>query len=237
MGDDPIVNSAVLGPEILELEAYRSTKSLPATAHDLHQQCIVLSHNIGMLSVELGLRLWHMREHRLFEHLGFETFNDYLDSPELAMSRQHLYKLLRVAEVLCPQLTKPENGQMVFDVDPGEVAAIGVTKANIVAGYVKNLPEEERPDAAREWVSRASTLTKGDLQMAMIEAQNPEITQAQGAAYTLGNKLAAMAFHLRGTHGNPIPVLDELIAEANTGRAWLVTVLHNGPHRIEDHVK
>lgn len=232
MSTDLLAPDATLEPalrgEILDLVDYRQRHSLAETASRVHQRVVAIAGNVGRLSTELGCWLWQVREYKLYEPLGYPHFNAYLDSPEIGMSRGHLYKLVAIAEAFCPALRQPPSsespGEVEMLVDPADLGLVGVRRAYTIAHHVQEHPEE-----ADEWVHRAKALTDTDLQLALLENADPGITQIRSAAFELGSKLVGIAHHLKGTRQDPLPILDELIAEAQRGRDWLLTVQANKP--------
>lgn len=219
------ISDAVRG-EILDMASYRARHSLEETAQRVHARILGITRQVGRLCLELGCYLWQVREYRLYEALGYPAFRDYLDSPEIGMSRGHLYKMVAIAETFCPALLIPPNGQPPEQgellASPEDLGAIGVTRAYLIAPHIQAHPEE-----AEEWVARAKVLTRTDLELALLETAEPEIAQIRGAAFELGSKLVAIAYHLKNTQNDPLPILDELLQEAQRGRDWLETIASN----------
>jgi hypothetical protein len=176
--------------------------------------------------LEIGVRVWYIRHHRLYAALGYPHFNAYLSSPELSSSRTSLYRAVQVAEAFIPALRDdqaPSPRVLEPLIAPDQLARIGIVKASKIAALVQAHPEQ-----AESWVARAETQTAADLDLGIREQQEPTLSQLQMSAHELGTRLAAMAYQLRGTHHDPMPILEELIATAVSGKEYLLKVQRNG---------
>jgi hypothetical protein len=216
--------------QLVTLTDYRATSQMLGTtklARSLHSGVVALIQEIEDKGTMLGALLWQIREDGLYRELGYETFPAYLESPDVHLSRSHSYKLIAIAEAVCPEvLHRLPNSPNTLPQAPlfsrAELAEMGVERATMVLPLIRR-----EPDKAEDWVARAQTLTPTDLALAIRERRDPSFSQLQEAAFELGRKLAGMAYHLRDTHGDPLAALDALIVEAEKGRDWILTLLAN----------
>lgn len=68
-------------------------------AFEIHQDLIKLGNAVGQAFILIGERLKQIKENNLFKQLGeggYETFDSYLASPELQISRRQAYYLLGI---------------------------------------------------------------------------------------------------------------------------------------------
>ncbi len=202
-------------------------------ARSLHAGVVALVQEIEDKGTMLGALLWQIREDGIYRELGYDTFPAYLTSPDVHLSRSHSYKLIAIAEAVCPEMLKrlPENPTPLPQAplfSRNDLAEMGVERATLVIPLIRR-----EPDKADDWVASAKTLTPTDLALAIRERRDPSFSQLQEAAFELGRKLAGMAYHLRDTHGDPLQILDDLIEEAEKGRDWILTLLAN-QHTLEE---
>lgn len=196
-----------------------------AFARQLHVRVTALVAEINHKGTQLGCLLYQIEEDGLYVPLGYATFGAYLASPEVHLSRSQVFKLIALAKATSPELLRPrpENAaklpqQPLFSRE--DVAEMGIERATMILPMVRRDPER-----AQDWVATAKTLGSTDLALAIRENRNPEFSQLQEAALELARKLTGMAYHLRETQDNHLSILDDIIAEATKGRAWIAMLL------------
>lgn len=107
---------------------------------------------VGRDFLVLGRLLKENRDKKYFKALGYDTFEDFLGSPDIAMSRSMVFDLVRAVEVFIDKLARPIE----------ELAAIGISKLSAVAKDDKaGLPVVYQDP--EEWMSKAKELSRSDL--------------------------------------------------------------------------
>jgi hypothetical protein len=211
---------------MIELRPPLAAEVLPASAQAIHARVV---HHRAAAEAELlqmgnWLRLMH--DQQLYLDLGYPTWRAYLAAPDVNLSKTHAQRHMDVARVYLEQAVRPLDGAPV--VPAAALAAIGVTKASLIAPLVV-----ERPDEAEEWLARAETLTVRDLEVSVRTERGRGPTQVQEAQEDLARKLRAITHHLEHTH-DPLGVLDELLGAAQEGRAYLALIVPAVPTSTHD---
>jgi len=81
-----------------------SKKSKVQKAFNLHQEIIKLGNSVGQAFILIGQRLKEIKKGNLFKHLGdggYDTFESYLASPELQISRRQAYYFISIYSTYC----------------------------------------------------------------------------------------------------------------------------------------
>jgi len=81
-----------------------SKQSKVKKAFNLHQEIIQLGNSVGRAFILIGQRLKEIKENNLYKHLGdggYETFESYLSSPELNISRRQAYYFISIYSIYC----------------------------------------------------------------------------------------------------------------------------------------
>ncbi len=125
-------------------------------AFNLHQEILNLKRNIETQFLQMGALLKRIRDERLYETLSYETFEEYIAQPELALNRSTVYKIIGVYEDfgMCNQL----------DID---IAEIGYAKLD----RIRQFKDQEDFE---EWVYKAKTLSLSDLSLEIREKKGKE---------------------------------------------------------------
>lgn len=123
--------------------AYRAER-----AFELERQVVVGCKAIRAAWVHLAAYLHEMNVERLYELLGYETFNEWLGAPEISLSRSHAYALIgSYVEFVI------ERG-----IDPSEIHEIEATK------LAETLPALRRGDiGVEDAIDDAGSLSRSDL--------------------------------------------------------------------------
>jgi len=96
--------------------------------------------------IQLGRLLWEVHHNKLYLERGLNSFEDWLDSPDVDMSRTLGYDLIRLTNLIASGF--PAHG----------VVEIGVSKARLLLPILEN-----QPDDTAEWIAKAQTLSWRDL--------------------------------------------------------------------------
>jgi len=107
---------------------------------------------VGRDFLVLGRLLKENRDKRYFKALGYDTFEDFLGSPDIAMSRSMVFDLIRAVEVFIDKLARPMD----------ELAPIGISKLSAIAKDDKAGQPVVYQDV-EEWMSKAKELSRSDL--------------------------------------------------------------------------
>src|SRR5574343_998321 len=118
-------------------------------AFDLEQQVKAVKSQVQGSYLELGRLLKEVRDNDYYKLLGFDTVSEWLSSPDIAISRKWAASAIRVYELYILKLGKK----------PEEIQNIDYTKLVSLSGLIEKHPEE-----AEEWIDKASTLRRIDLQ-------------------------------------------------------------------------
>ena len=127
-------------------------KSQADEAWALHQHLVGLAKSDSINEIDSGGDLWVMFENKYYKTLGYETFESYLASPEVGISRATAYKRKSVYKRFVVELgCKPEK-----------LHAAGVQKLSVIQKYV----DEDNVDA---WIVLAESLSRSDLKDALAD--------------------------------------------------------------------
>ena len=167
---------------------------LYAMAVRLRDEVIALGAEIAQRFLELGRRLALIQQFGLWETLGYSSMDDLLSDPDVngGLHRRHLYRALRVARVYLP--TAPDAMPLV---DVADVAAIGITKADLLAPVMAGATASERA----EWLAVARSQSVPMLRRALADDRRVTATPAYQEAQArerLGARLHALADELTG---------------------------------------
>lgn len=121
---------------------------------EIHQKVIEAKQDIERSFIKLGGLLKEIRDQRIYESLGYDTFESYIAQPELAFDRSTVYAIIGVYEdfVLSVQ----------SDID--KLAKIGYAKLNRVRQF-------KNQDNFEEWIKKAEVLSLSDLSAEIREAK------------------------------------------------------------------
>lgn len=123
-------------------------------AQFVHEQIVDLRAQIERSFMVLARYLWLVREQRLWRPLGYQSFDAYLASPDVALSRATVYRYLQVADGV---MRLQERGFVLPDTD---VEAMGMERARAVLPSLEEAMQQGDVDA---WVANAKALSAADL--------------------------------------------------------------------------
>lgn len=86
------------------------------------------------------------RDRKYYKTLGYETFEEYLGTPEISLSRGYVYKLIKNYELWVQK----------YNVSPAKLQGIDTEKLYLV-GIVSNKNDYE------EWLEKAKVLSRSDI--------------------------------------------------------------------------
>lgn len=118
-------------------------------AWNLHNRVLRCVSAMNEMFLELGRALRTIHDERLYVALGYSTFEAYIASPEIALSRTLVYRLLRTVRIVDAGIIEPTTAQ-----------EIGVSKLDAIAPYIERAQSREE---VQELVSDAKSLSFRDL--------------------------------------------------------------------------
>lgn len=198
---EPLTGDVITADEAeLAALAYRADAEVRARAARIRSEFVAY-----------GAWLRVVYENALFRPLGYETWESYLADPEVnaGLHRRHLYRMVRIARAyhpggapeLAPAPDEPSEAQMDSTDVPltlADVAAMGVIKADMVAGVISD--PRTTPEERAEWAAKARSLTVGDLRTELRAArmgrEEPQLDLEVETAAWLGRRLRVLADRL-----------------------------------------
>lgn len=197
----------------------------------LRDEVIALGAEIQQRFLELGRRLALIQQFGLWETLGYASMDELLSDPDVngGLHRRHLYRALRVARVYLP--TAPDAAPLVAVED---VAAIGITKADLLAPVMAGATMAERA----EWLAVARTQSVPMLRRALADDRRVMETPAYREAQVrerLATRLHALADELTGADEpgrvlrTVITVCQAAIERCDACQGWHVATEHITP--------
>lgn len=109
----------------------------------------------------LGAKLKDNRDLAYYKLLGYDTFEEFLGSPEIAFGRSKAYDLIHIYELYILKLGVPK----------ADLLEAGTTKLLLVAPQI-----EQDETRSAEWIGKAKSLSKSDLRQEIQgrEFQSPK---------------------------------------------------------------
>lgn len=124
-------------------------------AWERHVRIVALKQTIERMGVEMGKELYYFQAEKDYLKLDYTSFESYLGSPELAISRRTAFRLIRVYRRWVVEL----------GYEPEQLTEAGTTKLDMLAAHV----DEKSKD---RFLNMAATLSMSDLQ-AEIDGKEP----------------------------------------------------------------
>lgn len=117
-----------------------------ANAHERHERIRALRNLAEQTFLVLGEELYYFEAERQYTLLGYDTFEEYLASPEIDLSRSLAFRLKGIYETFVLRLK----------VHPDRLLEAGSTKLDKIRPVVD-------ADNLDDWLARAVTLSRSDL--------------------------------------------------------------------------
>lgn len=127
------------------------------SAVSLHNDLLSCINELTNTFWDMGRILKDIRDNMYYETLDYESFPEYLSSPELNISYDTATKLIRVRERMDKEI---QRGRITKD----DVLEMKLEKADRISRYVGR---EDFP----EWVEMAKVLTQNELKLELKEAK------------------------------------------------------------------
>lgn len=123
-------------------------------AFEIHNKVIEAKQDIERSFIKLGGLLKEIRDKRIYENLGHDTFEGYIAQPELAFDRSTVYAIIGVYE----------DFVMSNQSDIDKLVKIGYAKLNRVRQF-------KDQDNFEEWIKKAEVLSLSDLSAEIKEVK------------------------------------------------------------------
>ena len=120
-------------------------------AFTIHRELVELGNSVGRAFILIGQRLSEIKQDNLFKYLGeggHDTFESYLASPELQISRRQAYYLISIYETLCKKLRV--SMKQLEDAKPSALKEI--------------LPVVNKENY-KDWLEKSKALSVADIRM------------------------------------------------------------------------
>lgn len=193
-------------------------------AFGLHEQaCRYLAMGTAC-ALKLGAVLAELRDSKLYKALGYDTFEDYLNSQELAAARRSAYRYMQAARAQTRLLAAGVA-------EEPDIANVGTSKLALIEKAVTLGSDDD----AGDWYHRALTLSESDLRAELREKTGSDpidedaellAQQLRTAARKIETPHAdkdeivrALAWHLLGRMADTAPDAAE---QLDTIAAWAV---------------
>lgn len=121
-------------------------KNTPKNVQDLHNLLVATKEDVQESFLKLGAYLMIIHDNKFFIELGYSTWQDYLDVPEVDLSRSQAYKLMAVYERWIEK----------YGYSPDRIKKTSIEKLYIASSQAKD-------DNYDEWLCKAETLSRADL--------------------------------------------------------------------------
>jgi len=126
------------------------TTQVTNEAYDNHQIIIKLKGAITKNFWNLAIMLKINRDRKYYKTLGYTTFEEYLGTPEISLSRGYTFKLIKNYELWVQK----------YNVSPAKLEGIDSEKLYL-AGMIATQDDYE------EWIQKAKDLSRSDIKSLM----------------------------------------------------------------------
>ena len=127
-------------------EIQETSKEIADEAFSNHQLIIKIKQSITKDFWNLAIMLKISRDRKYYRTLGYETFEEYLGTPEISLSRAYVYKLIKNYELWVQK----------YHVSPAKLQGIDSEKLYLVGTQITKTNYEE-------WLERAKVLSRSDI--------------------------------------------------------------------------
>lgn len=116
-------------------KTFEVDERLPDTelTFDLFKKLVLARKTQDFVFLSIGHMLKIVRDRKLYKHLDYETFTEFLSSEEISFSREKAYLYIRTYELYIDKL----------QMNPDTVGEMGVVRLMMLAPLVKNLSRED----------------------------------------------------------------------------------------------
>lgn len=124
------------------VNAYDFDENLPdeELTFDLFKKFVLAKRTQDILFLTIGKMLKLVRDRRLYKHLDFDNFTQFLASEEVSFSREKAYLYIRTFELFVEKL----------HLDPMEVGKLGVARLMLIAPVIKDMSIDDALEKIEE---------------------------------------------------------------------------------------
>lgn len=126
---------------------------------DLFKKLVLARKTQDFLFLTIGRLLKLVRDRKLYKHLDYDTFTQFLHDENIEFSREKAYMYIRIYEVYVERLQMSDEA----------ITKIGVAKLNALAPIVKDMTPEEaqeeirnKPERFGEFIAEVKKQTNKD---------------------------------------------------------------------------
>ena len=153
--------------EVINCEVNKDGVIVPSNTvtvpQKIHDELVALKENVQKGFLKMGAYLTIIHDNELFIELGSDTWQEYLDTPEIDLSRSQAYKLMQVHSKWIEK----------WGCDPEEIKKISVEKLYIASSQATD-------ENFSEWLDKAEHLSRTDLKAETSgSVQRPGLTAGQ----------------------------------------------------------
>lgn len=132
MAPDPV---SLYKPNPSVAAAFEVDESLPDAdlTFDLFKKLVLARKTQDFVFLSIGKMLKIVRDRKLYKHLDFDNFSQFLASEEISFSREKAYLYIRTFELYIEKL----------HMNPEKVGEMGVVRLMMMAPIVRNMSNED----------------------------------------------------------------------------------------------
>lgn len=155
--DDPI---ELYKPNPSVSQSFQVDEKLPEVemTFDLFKKLVLARRTQDLVFLAIGKMLKMVRDRKLYRHLDFENFSQFLASEEISFSREKAYLYIRTYELYVEKLLQ----------DPDEIGKLGVARLMMMVPIIKDMSNED----AIEKIEEMKSLQYGDFVRHVEENRN-----------------------------------------------------------------
>lgn len=131
-------------PSVAKTFSVDETLPDPELTFDIFKKLVLARKTQDLVFLSIGKMLKIVRDRKLYKHLDFDNFSQFLASEEIDFSREKAYMYIRIYDMYVDQLA----------LDPDRVAKIGVVRLSMLTPIIKDLSREEAIEKIEEMGSR-----------------------------------------------------------------------------------
>ena len=120
-------------------------------AFAIHRELVELGNTVGQAFILIGQGLSEIKQDNLYKYLGeggYDTFESYLASPELQISRRQAYYLISIYETFCKKL-----GLSIKQLQDAKPSAL------------KEILPVVNKDNYKDWLEKSKVLSVSDIKI------------------------------------------------------------------------
>lgn len=125
---------------------------------DLFKKLVLARRTQDLVFLSIGRMLKIVRDRKLYTHLDYENFSQFLNSEEISFSREKAYLYIRTFELYVEKL----------QLNPDEVGKLGVARLMMMVPVIKDMSRED----AIQTIEEARPLRYGDFVRQIKESTN-----------------------------------------------------------------